>query len=164
MAEESVQADMLVELDPLVPLVRVRGTRPILVHVCGFIESYYVHWCPVLARTQPCIRGECTYCRQNLPRRPMSYSGILHWRLHGVDIGWFRSVLEVPFRAGLRLADLRGRCVSLRRQGACGRVDIQPGDVRVSQPTHAAFSPLPALRALWRITRSQQCTLVTDDV
>lgn len=164
MVFENRREPVFFQIDPTVPLVRVRGARAVLVHVCGSIESYFMHWCPTLLRTQPCLRVECPYCAQRLPKRPLSYAGILHWRICGGDLSWTRAILEVPFRTGLQLAELQARVVSLRRQGPNGRVVIEPSTVRVQPPATQAFSPIEKLRCLWRLPRDQQCSLVSDDI
>lgn len=164
MLDDAPGPELSTRLDPTLPLVRIRPPRPYLVYLCGHWANFSVHWCPTLCRTQPCIRVGCTYCAQHLPSRPMTYIGVLHWRLHGGDLGWFRSVLEVPFRIGLRLKDMHRRCVSVCRQRACGRIDIEPARVRVVQPEHEPFSPLPPLLILWRVSRSTQFTPVDFEV
>lgn len=145
-------------------LVRVKGQHPTLAWIAGPTISIFVHWDPVAKRTQPCVRGVCLFCDQATPRRPISYLPVY---IEGVFDGhstWRRAVLEVPLRTGLRLYDLRGRAVSLRRKGTCGLVEIATVGLRTQPINPSAWDIMPQLQTLWRIGRSVQISLVGEHV
>jgi hypothetical protein len=152
------------EIDLSAPLLRIRTARPSEVVIAGPTHAYYVHWDPEMNRTQPCLRAGCVYCQSGNFRRPISYCAVLHWRTHDCCRGWFRAVLEVPFRTGLQLADLQGRRLSLQRMRPFGPVRIAHYRGREQLPIVEAFDIVPQLLRLWRVGRSVQPTLVGDDM
>jgi len=145
-------------------LLRVKGQTPSIVFPVGLVHSYCMHWCPDIARTQPCIRGACPYCEDGLPQRPISYVAVFHWRLYGATWGWFRSLLEVPLSTGLRLTDLPSRVLSLRRRRVFGPIDVETVTSKPPPPVPEGWDILPQLLRLWRLPRTCQFTLVSDNI
>jgi hypothetical protein len=144
-------------------LIRIRGKHPYELWIAGPPRSFWMHWCPLALRTQPCIFGECHHCSDHSPRRPLSYVPVLYFGEHNGGITWRRAVLEVPLRTGLQLADMRDRGVSLLRRSTCGVIDIQAVAFRTRPENAQAWDIMPQLQALWRIARSEQLSLVSGD-
>ena len=145
-------------------LLRVKGPRPTVVLIAGPGHAFFVHWDESLRRTQACVFHRCGYCANSVPRRPLSYFPVYTFGDYQNGVTWRRAVLEVPFRTGLWLANMRARSVSLRRRSSCGIVDITPIELR-SRPEEAqAWDIVPQLQALWRLPRSAQLSLVTEDM
>jgi len=144
-------------------LLRIKGTRPFVVWIAGPAHSWWMHWCPIQLRTQPCITDNCGHCESNIPRRPMSYLPVFQWSMFNDHLGWYRAVLEVPLRTGLQLTDMQGRGVSLRRLRVCGPIEISPATCRCTPDYAEAWDIVPGLVKLWRLAWSQQLSLVSRD-
>jgi hypothetical protein len=87
----------------LVPLVRVKGKYQLAVVVTGPVMSFYMHWNPVLNRTQPCVLHECQGCSDFQPKRPLSYCSSMIYRVANSVSEWRPAILEVPWATGVNL-------------------------------------------------------------
>lgn len=144
-------------------LTRVKGQRPYLFWIAGPCRSWWMHWDPTALRTQPCLVNSCRLCYEAYPKRPLSYLPVYEGGAFNDGTTWRRTLLEVPFRTGLRLTDMQGRPVCLRRRGTCGVIDITPATLRARPENSQAWDIVPQLLALWRIARSEQLSLVSSD-
>lgn len=161
MATDRVPLPVFITVGHHAPLLRVKGCRPTVVWICGSMRSYYVHWVPSILRTQPCLADGCPYCEEHLPRRPLAYFPCFNWRVYGEHIGWVRSVLEVPLRAGLLVEKLQARGLSLQRKSSCGLVQVNPTPVRSTPDDTASWDITPQLLQLWRLPRTVPLAEVT---
>lgn len=145
-----------------IPLLRIRATYPIVLHINGPGVSIWMHWLPDFKRTMPCVRRTCPYCRAGLPRRPLTYIPAMVLRGASGFREWRRVVLEVPLRAGKELFDLQGKGVILRRVKHCGPIDILAANHTELPADPRRFDVFGTLRTLWRIPASSQVALVSD--
>jgi hypothetical protein len=145
------------------PIVRVKAGSPCFVFITGQVVSYYMHWSPRISRTQPCTVVACSGCAENQPRRPLTYAGCYHWRLYDGNQAWKRTVLEVPIRAGLRIAELQHSGLSLCRAGSFGTVKVEERHFNVLPENLESFDITIPLRQLWRLSGTVQFTLVSSD-
>jgi hypothetical protein len=144
-------------------LVRVKGKTPTIVVLSGLGTHVWMHWDDWARRTQPCLSGACHSCDEGFPRRPLSYLPVYQQGEGHGGISWLRAVLEVPLRTGMRLQDLQGRAVSLRRRSTCGLIEFATLTLRTGPPSTAGWDILPQLQSLWRIPRSQLVSTVKPD-
>jgi len=142
------------------PLVRVRAGRAQCVCVTGRQISWFVHWSPADKRTLPCLQFNCPLCKNAIPRRPLSYFSVMHWRMVGGAFAWSKAVLELPLNAGFTVAQLIGRVIQLRRDRAFGPVLIGTYDSEPQAPAAEPFDVLPVLLGLWRLPVNSALALV----
>lgn len=145
------------------PLLRVKGTQAVIVRPVGPVHSFWMHWCPEISRTQPCILDDCSACSGFSPRRPVSYLACQHHCLSGDDFKWTPKILEVPHSSGVVLHELKGQCLALRRIRKAGPIRIDSVSVRAIPPDLAGFDIVQSLSYLWRLRPGQQLALVDPD-
>lgn len=143
-----------------IELVRVRAGRHVTAMVGGMVASYYVHWVVDQKRTQACVLGNCPHCRAFIPRRPMTYCEAMTFRLRGETFQWLPAILEVPWAAGVTLGQMGKKVVALKRERACGPVNIGTFLFDHGCPNQVHFELVPHLMRMWGIPPQTQLALV----
>ena len=142
------------------PLLRIRGTYPVVVCPTGTGATVWVHWLPMHKRSMPCRTGSCPHCSEGVPRRPLCYLPALLLRSAGGISGWRSVVLELPLRAGAVVRERVGQCFALRRSKPCGTVDLQFVGKVTAPSERIPFNVFRTLNALWRIPTQDAVALV----